>query len=123
MVLVDSSSWIESLRQTGRPDVRKRVESLLAAGEAAWCDIIRLELWNGVGGPRERKTLREFDQDLPRLPIDEQVWELSIKLANRARQAGFTVPAVDLLIAACARRHGVSIEHCDEHYRSLEAIA
>jgi hypothetical protein len=32
-------------------------------------------------------------------------------LARRARRAGKTVPASDILICACARQHGVAIEH------------
>jgi hypothetical protein len=32
MVLIDSSSWIESLRQSGRVDVRTRVHDLMIAG-------------------------------------------------------------------------------------------
>jgi predicted nucleic acid-binding protein len=57
------------------------------------------------------------------LPIDDDVWELAIELAGKARAAGLSVPADDLVILACARRHRVGIEHCDEHFRKLERIA
>jgi len=122
MVLVDSSSWIESLRKSGRQDVRDRVQSLLAAGEAAWCNIVRLELWNGARGLHEKQALRDFEAHVPNLPIDDVVWGLSIKLAERARSAGLTLSADDLIISACARRHRVTVEHCDDHFRRLEEI-
>jgi len=115
MVLVDSSSWVAALRQSGKDEVRQRVLSLLAAGQAAWCDPVRLELWNGARGDHERRILRLQDDKLPRLPIDEAVWDLSMELAKRSRDVGLTVPAVDLIIAACARRHGVALEHDDRH--------
>src|ERR1700690_1711402 len=102
MVLVDSSSWVESLRRAGRAEVRDRVQALLAAGEAAWCNMIRLELWNGAKGTLEKRILREFDRVVACLPIDDLVWNLSIELAQRARAAGLSVPADDLIIAACA---------------------
>ena len=34
----------------------------LAAGTARWCTVVRLELWNGAGGDREKKVLREFER-------------------------------------------------------------
>ena len=54
MRLVDTSSWIEQLRRGGDAAVRERVEALLMAGEAAWCPIVRLELWNGARSERKR---------------------------------------------------------------------
>ncbi len=34
----------------GDRDVAERVRALLETGEAAWCPMIRVELWNGVRG-------------------------------------------------------------------------
>ena len=121
MTLVDSSSWIEALRKSGDPEVRERVEALLVNGEAAWCDMVRLELWNGAAGAAERKTLRLFDQELPLLEINAAVWSLARDFALRARGAGLTLPSSDLLIFACARYHRVPIEHCDQHLKKAEA--
>lgn len=47
VTLVDSTSWIEFLRGH-ESEPAQRVQSLLAGGEAAWCDLIAVELWNGV---------------------------------------------------------------------------
>ena len=41
---------------------RNAVYSALRAGRARFCDLVRLELWNGIGGDRERKWLRELEQ-------------------------------------------------------------
>lgn len=38
------------LRPSGEVAVRERGARALDAGEACWCPIIRLELWNGAGG-------------------------------------------------------------------------
>ena len=46
------------MRPTGDPVVRARVEALLRAGEAAWCAMVRLEIWAGIGDERERRALR-----------------------------------------------------------------
>jgi predicted nucleic acid-binding protein len=120
VVLIDTSSWIDALRTRGRAEVRKRVDQLIQSGEACWCDAVRLELWNGRGGEQEQKRLRDFDEVLPLLSTNEEVWERSLELSQKARTQGLTMPAIDLLIAACAFHHGVKIESVDEHFQQLE---
>lgn len=116
MKLVDTSAWIEQLRRGGNPATRARVEDLLSSGEAAWCSVVRLELWNGARGQAEQKVLREIESEIPSLEIGSLVWDLAVALASEARKRGLTVPATDLLVAACARHHGVAIEHSDSHF-------
>ena len=81
MKLIDTSSWIEQLRRDGDATVRVRVEELLSAGEAAWCPIVRLELWNGARGEAERQVLREMEADIPTLEIGTT---FSMKLVPKA---------------------------------------
>ena len=123
MVLVDSSSWIHFLRPTGDPMVRARVESALVNGEACWCPLVRLELWNGAAGERDRKILRDFEAVLPELAIDDEVWSVAYELVRSARSAGVSVPASDILIAACARRHGVALETADTDFDRLAVVS
>lgn len=110
------------LRPNGEVSVRSRVVRALDTGEACWCPMIRLELWNGAGGDRERKILREFERLLPELAIDSAVWNVANDLARRARSAGISIPATDILITACARHHQVEIEHCDADFSRLEKL-
>jgi predicted nucleic acid-binding protein len=84
--------------------------------------MVRLELWNGARGDREKKVLREFERLLPELEIDVDVWEVAYELARRARASGVTVPATDLLIAACAKRHGAELEHSDSDFAQLARL-
>ncbi len=122
MLLIDTSSWIHLLRPNGDPEARARVERALQAGEACWCPVVRLELWNGAGGEREKKALRDFERLLPELAIDEDVWRDAYELARKARSGGVSVPATDLLIAACARRHEADLEHSDSDFDQLEKL-
>lgn len=122
MRLIDTSSWIHQMRPQGEPAVRSRVEALLRAGEGAWCAMVRLEIWAGVGNERERRALREYEAVIPDLPIDAGVWQAAVDLASRARRAGKTIPAADILICACARQHGVAIEHADAHFDMLAGV-
>ena len=112
-------SWIHFLRPDGDPSVRDRVDGWLRGGHARWCSVVRLELWNGAGGERERKVLREFERLLPELEITPAVWDEACDLARRCRARGVMVPATDLLIAACARCHEAHLEHSDGDFEAI----
>jgi predicted nucleic acid-binding protein len=116
IVLVDTSSWIEALRYSGRADVRERVRNLLLNGLAAWCDMVAVELWNGARGDYEKKKLMELEEQIICLPTTGEAWQLARRLAQRCRKAGHTMPSADLVIAACGLSNDVTIEHCDEHF-------
>ncbi len=118
-VLVDSSLWVHQLRKSGDPAKRARVNGLLESGEAAWCPVVRLELWRGVTNDAERKTLRRYEALLPDYEITADVWERAIRLADRGRASGVTVPLADLLVFACAKVHGLEVAHDDEHFEAL----
>ena len=118
-VLVDSSLWVHQLRKSGDAVKRDRVNALLENGEAAWCPVVRLELWRGVTNDAERKTLRRYEALLPDYEISAEVWTRSIQLADRARASGVTVPLTDLLIFACAKIHGLEVAHDDAHFDEL----
>jgi predicted nucleic acid-binding protein len=120
--LVDTSLWVHQLRRGGNPAKRERVNALLESGEAAWCPAVRLELWRGVTNDAERKTLRRYEALLPDYEVSVDVWERAIRLADRGRASGVTVPLADLLIFACAKIHGLDIAHDDEHFDDLAKL-
>jgi predicted nucleic acid-binding protein len=121
-VLVDSSLWVHQLRKSGDTAKRDRVNALLESGEAAWCPVVRLELWRGVTNDAERKTLRRYEALLPDYEISAEVWTRSIQLADRARSSGVTIPLADLLIFACAKIHALEVAHDDTHFDTLKKL-
>ena len=122
IVLIDSSLWVHQLRRSGDPAGRERVNGLLQNGLAAWCPVVRLELWRGVTNDAERKTLRAYESRLPDYDITAAVWDRAIRLADRGRAAGLTTPIADLLIFACAKVHGLDLAHDDAHFTQLEQL-
>lgn len=115
MTLIDTSAWIEQLRRGGDAAIRRQVEVLRAAGDGAWCPLVRLELWSGARGTAERAVLTEMETALPSLAIEAAVWDRAVALAAGARERGITVPATDLLVA-CARHYGGALLHFDAHF-------
>jgi predicted nucleic acid-binding protein len=120
--LIDTSCWVHQIRVRGDRGIRLRVESALTAGTAAWCAQVRLELWAGARSDQDRKLLRDYERVLPDLPITDQVWALACDLGDRARRAGISAAAGDLLIAACARFHGAELDHADADFDLLNAL-
>ena len=122
MTVVDTSAWIEMLRHNGWPEVRDRVTSLLKAGRVHLVPPVRLELWNGARGDAEKRGLRQLEQVLPELPVTPEVWDAACDLARKARAAGLTCPATDILIYACANYHGAEVEAVDAHFGELAKL-
>lgn len=122
MKLVDTSAWVHQLRRNGDAGVTHRVENLLHMGQAAWCAPVRVELWAGVNNDRERKILRIYEETLPDYPVTPEVWRLACEIASRGRGKGLRFPAVDLIVAACARHHGLEIEAADDHFEMIARI-
>jgi predicted nucleic acid-binding protein len=86
------------------------------------CDLVLLELWNGARAAKEHRLLRELEEELDTVPTTLEVWALARDLARLARSKGITVPAADLLIAACAEHHQLGLIHKDSHYDQLEKL-
>ncbi len=121
-VLIDTSAWIEAMRRHGDEVLRHRVQATLREGRARFCDLVRLELWAGIGGGAEQRWLTELEQTVETLPTTPQVWQEARRLASLARRNGLTLPPTDLIIAACARLHEAEILHRDHHFDRLGAL-
>ena len=89
---------------------------------AVLCDLVRLELWNGASGSRDHRLLREMEQQLETVPTPPEVWALARELTRLARSKGLTVPAADLVIAACAEHHQLGLVHHDGHFDQLAKL-
>ena len=121
MRLLDTSCWIHALRKSGDPEVKERVWHLLREGEVCWCDMVRVELYQGAVQKAEVLFLEELDQDLVLLPTDREVWSSVCALSKELRKAGSMVPFTDRLIYSCASVHRVELEHRDQHFDVIEA--
>ncbi|HEY5892445.1 MAG TPA: hypothetical protein VIT91_04370 [Chthoniobacterales bacterium] len=92
MKLVDTSLWVHALRRNGDGNKKQIVAQLLMSGQAAWCPVVLLELWNGIGDDNERQILRDFEAAIPNYSITDEVWGKSNELAGLCRKAGKRLP-------------------------------
>jgi predicted nucleic acid-binding protein len=118
MILVDTSAWVEFLRDTGSPACRA-VDELLA-GDLAICDVVTMEV---LAGPRDGRHLDDLRRLLARaivIPMVPADYEDAASLYRTCRRGGGTVRRlIDCLIAAVAIRAGAHLLHADADFTVL----
>ena len=118
MLLVDSSAWIEFLRDTGS-EVSTLVEHSLE-GEAAVCDAVRMEIFAGARSESHLITLRSLLERAVLIPTLTSDYEDAAVLYRRCRAEGETVRnLIDCLIAAVAIRINAPVLHRDADFDVL----
>lgn len=118
MILIDTSAWIEFLRDTGS-SVCQRVDDLLAA-EIATCEVVRMEVLAGARDEQHLQQLRRLLARASSLPTESVDYDAAAALYRTCRQRGHTVrKLIDCLIAAVAIRGDVQILHMDADFEIL----
>ena len=118
MVLIDTSAWIEFLRDTGSPACR-HVDDLLDR-DIAICDPIRMEVLAGARDESHLLNLRRLLARAVVIPMRPTDYEDAAALFRRCRRQRATVrKLIDCLIAAVAIRAGAPILHHDDDFHTL----
>ena len=118
MILIDTSAWVEFLRDTGTP-ICNRVEALLES-EIAICDAVRMEVLAGARDERHLMSLRRLLGRAIVLPTGPVDYEDAAALYRVCRWKGETVrKLIDCLIGAVAIRADAPILHNDADFGVL----
>jgi predicted nucleic acid-binding protein len=122
MILIDTSAWVEFLRNTSSP-ICALVDAVIDE-DIATCDPIRMEV---LAGARSEKHLQDLRQLLARavlLPTSPRHYEEAASLYRRARMAGLTVRRLnDCLIAAIAIDYEVPLLQSDRDFLALREVS
>jgi predicted nucleic acid-binding protein len=118
VILIDTSAWVEFLRDTGSA-VCDRVDVLLD-GDIATCHPVRMEL---LAGARDEQHLSDLRGLLARgslIPTEPADYEEAAALYRACRRGGETVrKPIDCLIAATAMRTSTPVLHSDRDFEVL----
>jgi predicted nucleic acid-binding protein len=118
VILVDTSAWIEFLRDTGSA-VCKRVDHLLSR-RIATCDPIRMAVLAGARDEQHLHALRRLLARATVLPTGPADYDAAAACYRTCRRQGDTVrKLIDCLIAAVAIREAVPILHADGDFDVL----
>ncbi len=116
--LVDTSVWVEFLRGE-KTAIKKRLEKLLDDNRAAVAGIILAELLTGISKEKDQDFLEECFLGLPCLETTSDIFVAAGKMGAALRKKGITVPLSDLLIAALAKAHSLTVLTLDNHFQAL----
>jgi predicted nucleic acid-binding protein len=110
------------LSRLHRPAVDAAVSPLVEAGVVATCGIVELELLWSARNAFEHRALRTWLADgFEPLSMPDEIWDRAVEvqasLSRRGAHRG--VPLPDLLIAATAERHDVTLLHYDRDYDAV----
>jgi predicted nucleic acid-binding protein len=118
LILVDTSAWVEFLRDTGSP-VCTKVDELLD-GEIATCDPIRMEI---LAGARDENHLNDLRRLLARASVIDLAsgdYENAAALYRTCRRRGENVrKLIGCLIGAVAVRADVPVLQADSDFDVL----
>lgn len=118
MILVDTSAWIEFLRDTGS-EVCVAVDRLLDS-DLAICDAVSMEVLAGARSERHLTQLRGLMARTTMLPTTPADYDAAASMYRSCRARGETVrKLIDCLIGAVAVRTGAEVLHADVDFSSL----
>ncbi len=118
MILVDTSAWIEFLRNTGSTQC-EAVDALLES-EHAVCDAIWMEILAGGRDETHLAQLRGLLARATTLPTTPADYDQAAALYRTCRPQGRTVrKLIDCLIATVAIEAGCEVLHADADFNVL----
>jgi predicted nucleic acid-binding protein len=123
MTVADSSALIEYYRQTGSAVVQAAVAAAIARDDLAVNGIIHVEVVGFAADEKERRMLLADFRGFHRLELSDADFDLAAAIAFDLRRLGRTVPATDLIIAACAIRAQAELLHVDDHFEEIAKVS
>jgi predicted nucleic acid-binding protein len=121
--LLDSTWSVWWLR--GRSTVVKRVRELESSGLATSIATVA-ELYEGVEVSKDpaasRRGLMDFLGRVEILPFTDEVAERFGREAARLERLGQKIPDFDLVIAATALTHGLTLLTSDDHFKRVAGL-
>ncbi len=108
------------------PTVAERLRSLIEAGLVATCGMVELEVRYSARSHDEYIAVTaDRDTGYEWLPAPDEVWTRALELQGALSERGLlrTVRFPDLLIAAVAERHSVTVLHYDDDFDRLAEVS
>ncbi|MDO8412912.1 MAG: PIN domain-containing protein [Gallionellaceae bacterium] len=124
MILVDSSVWIDLLRDIKTPQTLA-LRELLPRREAAVTAVIYQEILQGASTPERFTKLKRYFRTLPFLNPAHliETWEAAAELYMRCRQQGYTPRSPhDCLVARIALEHKTPLLHDDRDFEKIAKV-
>ncbi|HEU5128720.1 MAG TPA: PIN domain nuclease [Glycomyces sp.] len=112
------------LARLRKPAVAEVLVPLIDRGLVAICGVVQMEIMVGARNPNHRDDVREWLLGFERLPITDDIVSRAedVQSALVETSGHRTVKLPDLLIAATAERHRVTVLHYDKDYERIAEV-
>lgn len=114
LTFIDTSCWIEYLRKTSHPIV-KRVEQALFANTAAVCRLVLAELLQGAKTEGDIELIKDLASIVRVIQETDNTWERAGLLANKLRKNGRIISLIDCYLAVISKENGAEFLTLDKH--------
>lgn len=120
LILPDTNVYIDAFRTDVDPFeiFARHVEEW----EFATCGPVVLEVCRGFRAPAVLQRFRERFSVMIYVPTTNAVWDRATQLAWSLDRQGRTLPAQDLLIAACALHADATVLTRDAHFQQIPGL-
>lgn len=116
-VLVDSSVWVDFLRDTSSPVVDALVALIEDGQDVCIYGFILAEVLQGIRDEKQYLATKAQFENLIYLDTDRSTFELAAGIFRDLRRQGTTIRnSIDCLIAATAIQHSVALLECDRDF-------
>jgi len=121
VIVVDSSVWINNLRDNNTPGVARLRAAIISEESILLGDLVLLEILQGA---RDDLYAARIERDLRCFPVvsmlDKQIATLAARNFRRLRGLGVTLrAAADLIIGTYCLRHGYALLHEDRDFAPM----
>jgi len=120
MVIVDTSAWMEFLRQPTAP-IGREVAAFLRQNQVLMVGLVLAEVLQGARG-QQAAALREQLSALPYLEVDKATWLRAAELSSTLRAQGQPTPLSDLVIGLQALAGGHTVFATDAHFQRVPGL-
>jgi predicted nucleic acid-binding protein len=124
LILVDTSLWIDALRDDGSPEAEWVRGNILEEAQLCTCGAIVTEILQGARSPREYRHANKLINELTYLPTPRSAYTLAADIYRAARTKGETTRStVDCIIAACAIVNDVPLVQKDRDFVTIASVS
>jgi len=120
-IIVDTSVWIEFLRNASSP-LSLQLQTLLRSGRVFLVGMVLAEILQGIKSKKEADLVKRSMNSLPYLEMDREIFQKAGDLSAELRRKGLTVPLSDLLIATSALHYDCEVLAIDPHFDNVPGL-
>jgi len=121
-VLVDSTVWIDFLRNTRTRQTDKLIELIESREDLCICGFVLTKVLQGIREENQYVATKQQFANLIYLEVDQSTFELGATIYRNLRKQGITIRnSIDCLIAATVVQHNVSLLEDDRDYPFIDA--